>query len=199
METVDKALVSARSMRGLHLSRSAKQLLCAIVGAVVEFGAASLLHFLWDWSGRLLPVAVFAAVNESVWEHIKILCWPFLFWSIAEYYLLRPDLRRFIAARTLGVITVGVLTICFFYIYSGVLGRTVVWVDIISAAVWLFAGELMSMRALNAPAPIENYWLISASLMTLVVVMLLCFTASAPHIGLFADPVTGLYGLEVMP
>ena len=32
----------------------------------------SVLHFAYDWSGHHRVVAVFAAVNESYWEHIKI-------------------------------------------------------------------------------------------------------------------------------
>jgi len=191
--------LSLKRPAGLHLSRSAKQLIMAIAGAAVSFGVSSLLHFIWDWSGNYLPAAIFASVNESVWEHVKILCWPFLFWSLAEYYVLRPDMRRFLIARTAGVLVIGIMTICFFYVYSGVLGHPVIWVDITSAFVWLLFGELISMRVLNSPAPIENYWLISAAVMTLVVVMLLCFTVSAPHIGLFADPATGFYGLETRP
>ena len=39
--------------------------------------AGSALHFLYDlWPNPL--TAVFAPVNESVWEHLKLLFWPFL-------------------------------------------------------------------------------------------------------------------------
>lgn len=39
--------------------------------------AGSALHFLYDlWPNPL--TAVFAPVNESVWEHLKLLYWPFL-------------------------------------------------------------------------------------------------------------------------
>lgn len=182
-----------------RLSRQTRQLLTCIGGAAAEFALATLLHFLWKWTHEFLPVAVFASVNESVWEHIKILSWAFLAWSIAEYYILRPAPRRLLIARTAGVLTVITLTVCFFYVYSGVLGRAVMWIDLVSAALWLLAGEFVSIRVLNSPARIDVYWLFSAAIMALVLVMLLCFTASAPHIGLFRDPVTGLYGLEKMP
>lgn len=182
-----------------RLSRSATQLLTCIGGAAAEFAAASLLHFLWEWTRHFLPVAIFASVNESVWEHVKILSWAFLAWSAAEYYILRPAAKRLLIARTAGVLTVAVLTVCFFYVYSGIIGRAVLWIDLVSAALWLLAGEFVSIRVINSPAKIDVYWLFSAAVMTLVVVMLLCFTASAPHIGLFRDPVTGLFGLEKMP
>ena len=179
-----------------RVSYRTKQLISIAAGAVVMFGVACALHFVWDWTGNFLPTAIFAAVNESVWEHVKILSWSFLLWSVAEYYILRPDWKRFVTARTVGLVTVMLLTICFFYVYSGVLGRSVVWVDISSAAVWLLVGELVSIRALNSPYESEYFYFICVALLTLILVMLLCFTVSAPHIGLFRDPITGLYGLE---
>ena len=32
----------------------------------------TLLHFMYEWSGHNKVVSLFAAVNESTWEHIKI-------------------------------------------------------------------------------------------------------------------------------
>lgn len=176
-----------------------KQVLVGIGGTLVSFGLAAALHFLYEWSGKLRFVAIFALVNESVWEHVKILLWPYLLWSFAVYYFLKPDVRRLVVARTAGAYTVALLTICVFYIYTGILGQSVTWFDILSAGLWLLVGEIVSLRVLNARWSTNEYYLIALAAMVLLVVMLLCFTVSPPRLGLFADPVTGLYGLEVMP
>jgi len=185
--------------RRLGCGERMRQVLTGLAGIVVSFGLAAFLHFLYDWSGGLRFTAIFSLVNESVWEHVKILLWPYLLWSIAEYYILKPDLRRLVVARTAGAYTVAALTICVFYVYTGILGRSVVWFDILSAALWLLAGEIISLRILNARWTTSEYYLISLAALVLLVVMLLCFTVSPPRLGLFADPVTGLYGLEAMP
>ena len=184
---------------GTPLSAKARQLISIAAGTLVSFGLAAGLHFLWSIAGGFLPVALFAAVNESVWEHVKILSWGFAAWSLIEYRILLPDTRRYLVARVAGVVTVILLTICFFYIYSGILGFSVVWVDIVSAALWLLVGELVTMRLLNSPSDIGRLFPVAAALAALLAVMLLCFTASPPKLGLFRDPVTGLYGLETMP
>ena len=60
--------------------------------ALAAIAAGSGLHFLYDlWPNAL--TSVFAPVNESVWEHLKLLYWPFL---AAAFFLLRgfPDRRR---------------------------------------------------------------------------------------------------------
>jgi len=194
---MDHTMIARRSRPAF--GERLRQLLTGVGGAVLSFGLAVLLHFLYDWSGGLRFAAIFSSVNESVWEHIKILLWPYLLWSFAVYYILKPDMRRLIVARTVGAYAVAILTICFFYIYTGVLGKNVAVVDIVSAAVWLLAGEIISLRVLNARWPIREYYIIAVAALMLLVVMLLCFTVSPPRLGLFADPVTGLYGLEVMP
>lgn len=194
---MEHALVSRRARP--TLGNRLRQMLTVAGGTVISFALASFLNFIYDWSGQLRAAAIFASVNESVWEHVKILLWPYLLWSFAIYYALKPDLRRLIVARTTGAYLVGALVIAFFYIYTGILGDNVAWIDISSAAVWLLAGEIVSMRILNARWTTRDYYLIALAALVLLVVMLLCFTVSPPHIGLFADPNTGLYGLEAMP
>lgn len=181
------------------ISDGARQLLVGVAGAVVGFGLAAFLHFIYDWTGGMRLFALFAAVNESVWEHVKILLWPYLLIGVAEYYILKPDSRRFIMARTLGAWSIAALTICVFFIYSGIVGRSVVWVDIASAGLWLAAGELICLRALNSPKLKRESFFICMAALVLLVVMLLCFSVSPPRIGLFRDPIDGLYGLEKMP
>ena len=50
----------------------------------------TLNHFLYFLSGQSPIVALFCPVNESVWEHLKLLYFPFLFVSIWEYLSLHP-------------------------------------------------------------------------------------------------------------
>lgn len=172
-----------------------KQLISALAGTAAAFALSALLHFVWDWSGRFLPAAIFAAVNESVWEHIKIMAWSYLAWSFAAQSIMKTNARRLLIGRTLGVLTVMIGVVCGFYIYSGILGSSVIWVDIASTAVWLLAGEIVCLRIINAPKKIDEVYPLALAVLVLVVVMLLCFTVSAPRLGLFRDPASGVYGI----
>ena len=44
-----------------------------IGGFVFEGALGTLLHFVFDWSGGNVAAALFSAVNESIWEHMKLL------------------------------------------------------------------------------------------------------------------------------
>lgn len=63
-----------------------------VAGALIVCVLAPLFHFLFEWSGSNHFVGLFAAVNESVWEHTKIV-FPFLFVAIAQYFIVKPDFR----------------------------------------------------------------------------------------------------------
>lgn len=67
-----------------------KKLLCyTILGVIFTFLAGTLLHFTYEWSGNNFWVGLFSPVNESTWEHMKLLFFPMLFYSIASGILLR--------------------------------------------------------------------------------------------------------------
>lgn len=181
------------------LSEKTRQLIGISAGAAAQFALAAFLHYAYALSGKSTFAAIFAAVNESVWEHVKTLLLPYLLWSVAEYYIIRPDLRRFVTARCAGAVSLVLMTVCFFFVYSGVWGASVLWIDIVSAALWLLFAELICMRTLNTSRSAGELFPIAAAVLCLLAVMLLCFTVSPPKIGLFRDPVTQLYGLEKRP
>ena len=85
------------------------------VTAVIVLG--SLCHFLYDWSGGLSLAALFCPVNESVWEHLKLLYFPFLLVSLVSFRRSspRPDLffySRFWVCVVLGILGWGVSGCC---------------------------------------------------------------------------------------
>ena len=49
-----------------------------VFGAIFVSCAAVILHFLYEWSGKEFWVTLFSAVNESVWEHLKIFSIPYV-------------------------------------------------------------------------------------------------------------------------
>ncbi len=60
-----------------------------VLGLIFVLAAGNLLHFVYDWSGQSPVVGVLASVNESTWEHMKLLTTPWVLWSIVEFAALR--------------------------------------------------------------------------------------------------------------
>ncbi len=166
-----------------------------IAGAIFTTAAGCLLHFVYAWSGCLPAVGLFCAVNESTWEHLKLLFTPFLLFAILEYARYGFRTPGFLPVKTLSVlIGMGVIT-AGFYTYAGILGRNWLPLDILVFIAGVLAAYSYSARRLStgrfcSVRAVCLGWLGMAILLLCFVV----FTATPPRIGLFLDPVTGGYG-----
>ena len=58
--------------------------------AVATFGG-TILHFLYDWTGGSILAAPFSGVNESTWEHMKLLFWPLFLFAVVQRLFFRDQ------------------------------------------------------------------------------------------------------------
>lgn len=171
-----------------------KALGSVVVGIVFIVLLGSALHFAFEWSGYWAPVALFAAVNESTWEHFKIAFWPGLLFAVIEYPRLRGSVRTFWGAKALGLLTMPIV-IALLYAYTAVLGYHNLILDIVIFVVAVAAGHLVSYKVMTS-AEIDAA--VSRALSVLLAVMVLVYSLLsffAPSWFLFEDPETGQYGI----
>ena len=100
------------------------------VGLLVVLAAGNLLHFIYDWTGQSPIAAPLAAVNESTWEHMKLFITPWVLWSLVERIALQGH-GSLLPARGLGMLTGLAAIPALFYTYQGILGRGIMWVDVL--------------------------------------------------------------------
>ena len=62
----------------------------------------TLLHFLYDWTGGSALAAVFSAVNESAWEHMKLFFVPTFIYALVQrrFFL---NLKNFWCVKLIGI------------------------------------------------------------------------------------------------
>ena len=65
-----------------------------IIGFFVIFLLCFPFHFLYDWLPNSL-FSIFFPVNESIWEHMKLIYTSFVFYGIFDYILLRKNKINF--------------------------------------------------------------------------------------------------------
>jgi len=166
-----------------------------IIGVFFIFLCASLLHFIYNWSGKNVVGILFGAVNESVWEHVKIFALPYVAWGVIELAFSISYFKQFIVAKVFGLYLQSGLIISFFYLYTSILGKSILWIDILSAFVWVCIAQLFSYRLTTNEKDVRYLFPFALGLLFLFGAMYFCFTAVPPHIDLFKDPITGLYGI----
>lgn len=91
----------------------------------------SLLHFTYEWSGKSPIVGAFSSVNESVWEHLKLGYWSMIFFCLIEYPFLKDYAGNYFFAKAVGIISMNVFIVVFFYLYAALTGKHSLFFDIL--------------------------------------------------------------------
>ena len=95
-----------------------------IIGIVGTLG-----HFLYKWTGENTLVGYFFPVNESTWEHLKLLFFPTALFTLIEYFIIK-DKDGYVPAAALSLIVGLISIVALFYTYSGVWGFKIEWFNI---------------------------------------------------------------------
>ena len=96
------------------------------------------LHFLFDLAGGSLWAGLFSAVNESIWEHMKLLFYPMVLFALVEYGFWGKETPGFWKVKLLGILVGLALIPVIYYSYTGILGVSADWFNI--AIFFLAAG-----------------------------------------------------------
>ena len=164
-----------------------------LAGFSVTAFLGTLLHFLYDWAGEAVWAAPFSGVNESTWEHMKLLFWPMLLFGAVQGRFFR-DREDFWCIKLRGISLGLALIPIAFYTYNGVIGKSPDWINIaiffLAAAVAYFC-EAKGLY--KDPAPCRPK--LALALLLLIAALFVIFTFATPRLGIFLDPLTGTYGI----
>ena len=156
----------------------------------------TLLHFLYEWSNENQIIALFSAVNESTWEHLKLVFFPMLVAGIVEYFALRGKTKNMIQAKAVAIVFAICFIIVFFYTYTGINGTNFFILDILSFLLSIIIGEWIAYKIIINKSLYENKNKIFAIIiLTILLISFMLFTFNPPKINLFKDPITNEYGI----
>lgn len=158
-----------------------------IAGLVFTIIFGSLLHFTYRWSNENQIVGLFSPVNESVWEHLKMLFFPMLLFSIVEYFAVGYRYNNFIFSKSFGIVLGLIAIVAVFYTYTGIIGKNYLVADILTFVFGVAVAYLYSWYSIhhNSVNPAAGIFL----MLTFLAAFLL-FTYEHPRIQLFIDPTT---------
>ena len=155
----------------------------------------TLLHFTYGWSEESAAVGAFSAVNESVWEHMKLLAMP----MFGEYFIHARYLGRtwpnLPAARALSTLLGMAMIPMGFYTYTGIFGTHALWADILLFMAAVAAAFLLEFHLLYRGRA-SRLWMQVAGLLVLwgIAFVFVWCTFHPPKIPLWLDTSTGRFG-----
>ncbi|MGI6113266.1 MAG: DUF6512 family protein [Mahellales bacterium] len=166
-----------------------------MIGIGVICGIASLFHFIFEWSGGFEPIGIIGAVNESVWEHMKIVFWAAFFYAVVEYLSGFRYNTGFLTAKTLSLYLIVIIIPLLFYGYTALLGRHILVLDILIMVIAVAAAQLTSWRIMIMKVRNNTIKWVSVAALILIIAIFSLLTYYPPRIFLFKDMGTGRYGI----
>lgn len=160
--------------------------------AITSLGG-TLLHYLYDWTNSVLA-APFSGVNESTWEHMKLLFWPMLLFAVVQSFFFK-DRRDFWCIKLKGTLLGITLIPLAFYTYNGVIGPSPTYFNILlffvaAAIAYLFEARLLKKESTRCASPRS-----ALILLCVIAALFTVFTFATPELGIFRDPLSGGYGI----
>ena len=153
-------------------------------GLIFTSVLGTLSHFFYDWSGQNAFIALFSPVSESTWEHMKLIFFPMLLFSLFGSTRLKeaaPSLTgALILGNLLGTLSIPIL----FYTYTGITGQNFFIADL---AVF-FTAVLTAWGAawkLRDSAKVFRCRILLRSLAVLMCLLFFIFTFRVPGLPLF--------------
>lgn len=153
-------------------------------------------HFVYKISGFNPIIGIFAPINESTWEHLKLLFFPYILYTFAEYFIYGKNINGFIFSRTKGLLAGLVFIPAGFYTYTAILGTNYFIVDILLFFISVYLSFRISTAAINKKIKTGISRTISALLLiTGITILFIGFTFYPPAAPLFENPIitTSLY------
>lgn len=146
----------------------------------------TLSHFVYEWSGKNTLAGFFTPVNESTWEHMKMLFFPMLLFFIVlciTFYRTYPGI---VQGGALGILFGTISIPVIFYTYSGILGKNYLWLDIATFFAAVLIAFTKSYRlALHYDARRSKYTFFALTCVILLFAAFISFTYHPPGLNLF--------------
>ena len=165
-----------------------------MAGFIFTSVLGTFLHFFFDLPGGSAAAALVSAVNESIWEHMKLLYYPMLAFSLLEYRVWGRRREDFWQVKLAGTALGLGLIPALYYTYTGILGISADWFNI---AIFFLAARA-TYRLETALFQRDRKWRVGGgvALLALLAVgaVFTLLTFFPPEIPFFRDPVTGSYG-----
>ncbi len=175
-------------------SKAKSILIFELFGIVLIVLVGSALHFTFELSGGNLLVGVFSAVNESVWEHLKLSFWPALLYAIVEYKCLKRKTSNFFFAKAVSIYLMPLIIVSFFYTYRTLIEENLI-LDILIFILAVTIGQLTSYKLMIWKGRPKIYTKTSIITLILLASLFIIFTFYPPQLPIFQDPITNEYGI----
>lgn len=167
-----------------------------VVNTIGIFALCFLFHFMYDWFPN--PIfSIFFSVNESIWEHMKMLYTTVLVYGILEYFILRKfdvdNHNFFLTTVVKSILIIPIYLIMFLPLYN-IFGENM-FISISVMLISIFLVNLIGYKMLQTEEIQYQNW-ISLILVIVVYIIMGYLTYNPPKTEIFYDIKEEKYGIN---
>lgn len=166
-----------------------------IVEIIIISILGTLFHFTYDLSKHNKFVALFSAVNESTWEHIKISLSATFICSLFDGFIFGMNPNYFLA-KFVSLLLIIILMPVLFYTYTSITKKPILFIDISSFYIIIISSQMVFYHILNLDKLNYIYSYLGALGVFLVFGFYMVVTLLPLKNFIFKDPITNRYGLK---
>lgn len=159
-----------------------------IWGIIIVSILGTLCHFVYEWTNNNPIIGLFTPVNESTWEHMKLIFFPMIIYSVFFNKKLSTIYPCIYSASAFAILMGTFLIPVLFYTYSGILGYNIAVIDILTFFISVIVAFYLCYR-LAQSCRVQKYNTILNFLLFLLGIAFLFFTIYPPDIGIFISPI----------
>ncbi len=167
-----------------------------IINSVITFLLCFLTHFVYDFLPNQI-LAIFFPVNESIWEHMKMLYTTILLYGFIEYFILKklriPNNNFLLTLFLKAIISIPIYLIMFLPIFYN-FGEIMI-VSFILLFITILIVNIMGYKLLNCN-PIKYQRPLAIIFIIIVYIIMTILTFKAPRTDLFFDSDKEKYGIN---
>lgn len=145
------------------------------------------LHFLYGWLGENPIVGMFTPINESIWEHLKLVYWPLLIWWALGYAIAGKKINwpKWLVAGTTAILLSMVIITSWYYVWTGGLATESSIIDIGSLFLAVPIAQLVGIHIYRVLKPGKFYSILACLLLLAFAGMFIYFSFSPPELPIF--------------
>ena len=162
------------------------------VGIVVVSLLSIPLHFVYEWTGENTVAGMFTPINESIWEHLKLVFWPLLFWWMIGFLIFNKKRQliftKWITAATASILISMTFIVSWYYTWVYALDTESSIIDIGSLFIAVPIAQLVAIHIYKVIQQRMIYMILSSAILIIFAVAFIWFKFNTPDLNLFIPP-----------
>lgn len=162
-----------------------------LLGLIVVCFLSIPLHFFYDWTGENTFIGLFAPINESIWEHLKLVFWPLLVWWTVGFIFYKKEglsFNKWFTAAAAAIFLSMFVIVAWYYIWKGALAVESTAVDLSALFIAVSIGQLVAIHVYRVITPRTLYMVLALLFIAVTGAAFIGFTLAPPDFPIFMPP-----------